>query len=213
MEIELKYTLKSEKQEEEILKSKLIQDYVIPESGRSIRMEAIYFDTEDYDFSDNKVIFRLRSEGADEFATVKLKGSAENGLHEREEINAKLKVGTISSLKITNKGIERTKELFSHIGEKNIEDYLFELSKGKKLYPVIKMSFQRTLVLVKNDDFKAEVAFDSGFSYCKDTKSRILEMEIELKEGEKDGMIEFSGKIKDEFGLKEENLSKVEQIL
>ncbi|MDD6154392.1 MAG: CYTH domain-containing protein [Eubacteriales bacterium] len=202
MEIELKYLLNNKEQADEIMNSEFVSAITIPGTERTLDMDALYFDTEDLDLSAERISYRIRLEGDAYVATVKEKGQVDAGMHRRVEVNVDLPEGAPHDA--------ADLELFAGT---DVYDDLKRAAKGKQLVLISEMKFTRKLKLINTGKSISEISADSGFMQTGDKTAPIMEMEIELKEGDEADMAAAGEIIRKMFGLKEGNESKFKRAL
>ena len=83
MEIELKYRIEDETVIDTIFQDPYIEMIKDKQTEETIKMYAIYFDTEDRRLLKEGIAFRIRREGCSLQATLKWNGSSEEGMHRR----------------------------------------------------------------------------------------------------------------------------------
>lgn len=202
MEIEYKYLLQNETQARDIMDSEFVGALTVPGSKKILRMDAVYFDTADLDLTAKKISVRIRLEGDKYVATVKEKGSSENGLHRRVEVNVDLPKDAPHD--------RADVELFKGT---DVYDDLKDAAKGKALIPVTEMKFTRNLALIDTGKSVSEISTDRGTMKTGDKTAPIMEMEIELKKGDEHDMIATGDIIKRMFNLKPEDRSKFKRAI
>ena len=88
MEIELKYRVDDRNKSEEIWHDDYLTSIEEEDSRNKVKMQNLYFDTEDFDLVKNDIALRVRYEGKNKIIlTLKWNGRAKKRLHRREEIN------------------------------------------------------------------------------------------------------------------------------
>ena len=87
MEIELKYLLRDDLAKDRILNDKHLLEIKNPVCDETVQMRAIYLDTEEGDLRGLQIALRARFENERVVVTLKWKGSAQDGLHVRGELN------------------------------------------------------------------------------------------------------------------------------
>jgi len=73
--------------------------------------------------------------------------------------------------------------------------------------------YQRRLVLIENDSFKAELCIDRGYVTAKNKKAPLYELELELINGSLDGLKRYADSLCERYGLKEDTVSKHKKAL
>ena len=146
--------------------------------GRTTKMMARYFDTEDGALGKARLAYRTRKEGRCWVACLKGSGKSENGLHQRMEI------------------------------ERDVEHGDADLTVFAKLVPIVETEFSRTSWLMGDRTAKIEIALDEGEVRAGGKTSPIREIELELKAGEVEALHVLANWLKQQFALTEENDSK-----
>ncbi|MDD4378049.1 MAG: CYTH domain-containing protein [Eubacteriales bacterium] len=202
MEIELKYAVTNMEVSQNILDDKYLKTIKDKDSDEVINMKAIYYDTEDRDLFSSKIAFRVRQEGSKIVATVKWNGTSTDGLHEREEINVPVEDETFFEAP--------TLSIFK---ESPIEDKLLNISKGKKIIPIMEMVFTRKQMRIDTGKSISEISVDTGEIITKNGNAPICEVEIELYSGDKEDMEKLGNDLADRYNLVPENTSKYKRGL
>ena len=191
-EIELKLLLSDED-----LKKLLQLDFVkasLREESKTVRqLSSSYYDTKDMVFRNHGIAYRVRDKGDGGFeATVKATLKKQGGLAERIELNIPL-----TENKVVLEG-------FKELG------FAYELTdlapQGvEKLFSV---DVKRTTYLLDYEGAVIELAVDKGFVIAGASKDEIDEIELELKDGEAQALLNFAQRAGKEVTLKEEERSK-----
>lgn len=198
METELKYGIPSREKADAIWEEAFVSPYSDNSTAEKVVMKAVYFDTEDRILSKNNVAVRVRAEGDISFATLKWGGKAENGLHERGEINI-----PVSGEEIF---IQPPVDMF-----KESEDgrQLMDLIGDRRLVNLLETRFLRRRIKVHYNESIMEMAIDTGSIITDAGTAPILEMELELYLGETEDLIALGDLIREKYGLEPENTSKL----
>ena len=131
METEFKY----------ILNDPSVFDTIVEEAGSSklgldsveiIDMHAVYFDTEDFDFRNRGIAYRIRQEDDRCTATIKWDIDVSGGLHRREEFN----------LVVNDERFAEHPDIEIFVSS-DAYDVLKDAAGSKKLVPTISMDYQR----------------------------------------------------------------------
>lgn len=167
----------------------------LPEASgyEKILLAANYFDTIDGFLHKARLAYRVRKENDQWVATIKGGGCVVNGMHKRAEWNIKVENGEANPQVFTKTTVD--------------QNILRELS-TKELIPIVQTDFVREVAILTIGDNKIEVAMDKGVITGNGNKIPILEIELELKEGKEQSLIEFGEKLMKEFPLKLSNKSK-----
>ncbi len=196
MEIELKYSLKSASQIDEILGDEQIKAITDEGSLEVFPISSEYFDTEDLRLTHERVAFRVRKEGRRYIATVKWNGHSESGMHEREENNVPVSEKEMS---------DPTVEIFR---QSSMYERLKQLIGGRKLSVLMTTDFERRQVRLDSGNVICEMSFDTGSVCCGGRTAPICEMEIELYSGSREEMEKIGDYVSEKYGLEPENKSK-----
>jgi inorganic triphosphatase YgiF len=202
MEIELKYLLRDQAQADEIMDSRFIYTLRVCGSEEIIPMKAVYFDTPSRAFEKAKIGFRIRKEGSEYVATVKEKGSSENGMHRRVEVNITLPEDTDPE--------KASIELFNGT---EVYDDLREASAGEPLESIVIMEFTRRQAKLDTGLSVSEISVDRGVMRAGGKEAPIMELEIELKKGDEKDMTNIGDVLSRMYSLKPENDSKLKRAL
>ena len=143
----------------------------------SEKWDSIYYDTEEKDLLKKMYAFRVRYEDARPVATMKWGGGAEEGLHQRGELNV-----TVNEVfaECPNVDIFKGSEIYEEIAEAVGE---------KPLIPVMEMEFVRKQMHVDTGKSISVVSFDEGEIRTAGGTAPISEVEVELYSGDQDDMI------------------------
>ena len=194
-EIEIKLQIKDEAEVEKIytwLKSIAMDDL------QSIEMKAIYYDTEDGFFNKHRIAYRVRRENKSIVATYKSGNVNKNGIFERVEIN---KVA---------KSVEPDITVFAD------EALIWEVVKKVQnvdLKPIVVTDFTRKCAVIKWQNSQIEVALDQGIVWGKNNKSPICELELELKDGNENDLLNLKEKLMQRFAIENSVISKYKKGL
>ena len=183
-EIELKFYIDSTDNVELISDTveNALKDYQIECKGTQ-KLANAYYDTKDLILKNLNMGVRVRSVD-DKFheQTAKCSGIVIGGLHKRVEYNVPVETPVPDLKKFpTVMWKDQDVELLQHNIEKKFET-----------------NFKRKLWHIKqNDQLIAEICFDQGVVETKDQKEAINEIEIEVKKGNVDNIIDIAKKIID----------------
>lgn len=184
-EIELKYSLNSAEQAEEILAHPMIQAELCA-PVQVISMDSVYYDTEEKSLLKSKISLRRRRENDDIVYTVKTPKSSDGALSSRGEWQ--VKAASID-------------EALPKLRAAGAPEKLFELLENSELVPCAHVTFVRKTAPVK---LGAELCLDVGFF----GKTPFAEMELELTDGSVSDLTEFGERCAQVFGLNPETRSK-----
>ncbi|MDF2570630.1 MAG: hypothetical protein K0R55_2234 [Sporomusa sp.] len=158
-------------------------------------LETTYYDTANQSLLKSRLSYRLRLADGQWTATVKADGTSDGGLHQRAEYN----VPVDSPLP----GIEPF--LTTDIGSR-----LAEAVGNLPLEPVFSTRFERHIInLLTAEGSSIELALDDGDILAGDKQQKILELELELKEGRPEALVCLGAALAEDFPLLPELDSKL----
>jgi inorganic triphosphatase YgiF len=189
MEREIKLEVLHPELWQEVLAHPLVQAEEIPER----EMHAIYFDSRDGALRAAGIAYRVRREGKDWVATVKLAGSALGGLHERPEWNVPVRK------KLPNLRVFSDPEL-----QARLTPFL-----GLDLVPTIETAFQRRERELSYQDSRILLAADWGEIRAGGQRRAIHEIELELVEGEVADLLQLASALCASLPLCPDDASKL----
>ena len=195
METEVKLSFKDKESLNKVTLTESFRKHCVSFDPVSMLLENYYLDTSDMLILKRGGSVRKRIvTGVDNYCeyTVKYRGGADDGIHQRYEWNARLEGGfTIEGFKSALDSDGDPVEFLSVVFEDITEDELLVLCFN---------SFNRTTYELKFNDSMIEACFDSGTIYNSDkTESdEICELELEIIEGRIEDLIELTGLIRSE---------------
>ena len=198
MEIEMKYAVPDKKIADEIWDNPKIDSVSDLLSAESVKMKAVYFDTENWDLREKGMALRVRLEGDRRFATLKWGGRAyESGLHQRNEIN----------IPVTddNYFIQFDPKIFDVCEEGKI---LSETVGEKALVNILEMRFIRRRKRLTYKNSVMELSLDNGTIITDKGEVPISEMEIELFSGKKEHIKKIGSELAESYKLTPKKTSK-----
>ena len=201
MEIELKYLVDDEFTRERILHDAHLMKMSDDEEVETIPMKAVYYDTEDKALLRKQFAFRVRYEDVLPVATMKWGGGAENGLHQRGELNVTVNEEFAAA---PNVDIFRGSEIYEEIQE---------TAGGRTLIPVMEMEFVRQQVHVDTGKSISVVSCDLGEIRTAGGNAAISEVEVELYSGDQEDMIALGNELAAKYNLKPGDKSKYQRGL
>ena len=199
MEIELKYKIETKAQMDAIWNDEFIASMEEKDSREELKIQAVYFDTEEFLLQKKHIAFRIRKEGDSMVGTLKWKdlNQSSAGLYVREEIN--VPINNEEYLSAPNPAIfsqsEVGRELMETIGE-------------KPLIGIFETVFLRRRLKIEIGNTICEVALDRGEILAANETTIISELEIELNAGNKEDLLEIGEKIAMKYNLEPEPKSK-----
>jgi inorganic triphosphatase YgiF len=153
-----------------------------------------YYDTDDFKLLFNNLAFRLREEGSKKTLTLKSNGSFNNGIYIREE----------KELELDHEDFLSKNFLRKHFPK------LYEIIKCSELKEMLQVINERHPILLSKNGAEIELDLDYvNFAKGK-RKSEYQEIEIELKKGRSEDLIECSSILQTKFDLKFSSASKYE---
>jgi inorganic triphosphatase YgiF len=214
MEIELKYNIENNEQMDKIWSDAHLASIEERDSRGVIPMKAAYFDTPEFDLSQNGLAFRIRREGDRCVGTLKLRDNAGDeggldvseleesgrdisGLYARDEINVPIKDETcfLNPDPTVFKESDQGKILLDVIGDKQI-------------ICVFETIFTRKKFRIDSNDTICEISIDEGKIISGDRSLPIHELEVELFSGSLDELLRIGEDIASRYNLEPEELSK-----
>lgn len=198
-ELELKLRLESPDLVPQILDHDEYPDIAEISEVLHTKMEACYYDTPELDLYKKRVSYRVRREGADFTATAKWGGKVSDGLFDRKEINHPVGDFDVGLHSLWNT------PLWPVLGD---------ILKGKSLTLLFRTVFdRRSRLLCFQDGTKVELAVDQGEIVTDVRSMHILEVELELKEGDPERVLLLGEVLQAQYPLFPENHSKFQRGL
>lgn len=158
-----------------------------------------YFDTPERDLSAARVALRLRRDGEVIIQTLKCRGQSVAGLSERNEHEWQL---------------DKVKLDLKKLDASCWPEELAELDK-KTIKPLFTTDFTREFAEIAWGRGKAKVvieaAIDQGFVIVGKRKEEICELELELREGEPEALLELAAELSASLALMPCDISKAER--
>lgn len=201
MEIELKYLLRDDLAKDRILNDKHLLEIKNPACDETVQMRAIYLDTEEGDLRGLQIALRARFENERVVVTLKWKGSAQDGLHVRGELNV-----PAGSEYLDNPTVDIFKG-------SEIYDELLAAVSDKKLVPVMEMDYVRKAIQVDTGKSISVVSLDEGTIHTSKGDAEILEVEVELYSGDQEDMVALGGELAAKYNLQTSDKSKYQRGL
>lgn len=201
MEIELKYLLRDDLAKDRILNDKHLLEIKNPACDETVQMRAVYLDTEEGDLRGLQIALRARFENERVVVTLKWKGSAQDGLHVRGELNV-----PAGSEYLDNPTVDIFKG-------SEIYDELLAAVSDKKLIPVMEMDYVRKAIQVDTGKSISVVSLDEGTIHTSKGDAEILEVEVELYSGDQEDMVALGGELAAKYNLQTSDKSKYQRGL
>ena len=187
IEIEIKLLCEDEKVLDEVFRSPEVTPYLVsPPVAKTLH--AYYLDTPDLRLAGERIAYRVRKEGPQWVAAVKTgKVRTPEGLYVRGE---------------WEREIPRPEADLGVFQDTEIAGRLGELIGGEPLVVLFEIRVIRTLGLLKYPDgTEIELVADRGEILCRDRRAPILEVELELKAGERPRLAALSKALQAVFPL------------
>lgn len=193
-----------------ILNDPSVFDTIVEEAGSSklgldsvetIDMHAVYFDTEDFDFRNRGIAYRIRQEDDRCTATIKWDIDVSGGLHRREEFN----------LVVNDERFAEHPDIEIFVSS-DAYDVLKDAAGSKKLVPTISMDYQRRQFKVDTGKSISCISIDEGVIHHVDGHIvPVSELEIEWYYGDEDDFMALAKHVQEKYGLKTEDRSKLQR--
>lgn len=193
-EIELKLTI--DPAHVARLRRHSVLESLVQGKPRHQKLHSVYFDTPELDLLRAGIALRLRRVGGRWVQTVKGGGSAEGGLHQRDEWEWPVRGGEPEPAPSTAPGLAGLlmPELLA------------------RLRPLFVTEFWRTAWQLRTaQGAEIELALDQGEVRAGDRHQPISEVELELKAGEAANLFEVALAIQEQVPLRVEDLSKAQR--
>jgi len=146
--------------------------------ARTLRLHSVYYDTPDCDLQRDGLALRLRRSGARWMQTLKGEGQVQGGLHLRQERDTPVPAQILNYQALIAAGA-------SHV----FSDAALRAS----LQPVFVTDFRRTVrELEVAAGTRVELAADTGTITTGTASAPISELELELKEGAPEALLDFA---------------------
>lgn len=194
LEVELKLTASNARVLEILVTSSIIQKHLVGSALPTQQFLARYHDTSDRVFQQKQCSLRSRLEGDRFRAAFKEKGQIVDGLSSRNEWECDIDGWLQSSLDLP---------------EGELRDRVAEMTKSKSdLETLVIVDMQRTIFNLEWNGTKIECVTDSGTIQANDQVIELHELELELKQGHVDKIIELGNQLKDNYELIPSTLTK-----
>jgi len=219
METELKLRFSQPGDADDFLNSTWLQQLVMPDSRVETMMLSRYFDTAAKTLTTARTSLRIRQEGDARVATIKLgdqsvDGRSRNGLHQRQEWSVDLDDEAFAD--DPEKGLDASWFQKNAVSDGDPDDRLHEILlaiDGQPLVEICQAGFVRTAYDVGYGDTLMELALDAGELKAGDLTGAILEIELELKEGDVRDLMDLGEELKARYNLVPEPMSKYARCL
>lgn len=194
VEIEIKYRINGNLEADAIVADPSFSGPGAESPWEVMPVKAVYYDTDNQDLHQAGIMYRVRSEGAKQIATIKKGGDPKSNFQRRQEWNVRVSSldPDVSVFKDTDIG----KELEGIFG------------KGI-LHPVFSCVFERRFItLFLEQETQVELAVDKGHIFAGNLTEPICELELELKQGDPEVMLVVANRIAQKYCLSPEPRSK-----
>jgi inorganic triphosphatase YgiF len=168
-------------------------------SGRAVtrRMRSVYYDTPDQALRARRVGLRLRREGGRWIQSLKSAGTVEGGLHRRDEHETPVPAQLLD---------------FGALAQLGLADLITDPVQRVQLQPLFTCEFTRTARrLVFEAGTEIELCYDRGAIGAGERTEPLSEIELELKSGEPQRLIDFALLLLDRVPLRLEARSKAQR--
>ena len=167
----------------------------------TIDMHAAYFDTEDNDFRNRGIAYRIRQEDDRCTVTIKWDVNVNEGLHRREEFN----------LVVNDERFALNPNIEIFISS-DAYDVLLEAAGDKPLKPTISMDYERKQFKVDTGRSISCISVDEGVIHHIDGHLvPVSELEVEWYYGSEEDFMELAHRIQSKYGLEAEDRSKLQR--
>lgn len=193
-ETEIKFRLPDVVLAGAIVSDALLLELGSPGKWQAILVEAHYYDTVDLDLNKWGIAYRVRKEGEKIVATVKKGGNFQAHLQQRQEWNREVDslLPDVAPFFDTEIGCE-----------------LEHITGDKRFKELFLCCFERKLItLFPEKDTQVELAIDTGEIVSGESSEAICEVELELKTGEINVMLQLADQLAPKYGLLPEPRSK-----
>lgn len=163
------------------------------ENQGSRRLENIYYDTAQGDLNRQRVALRIRKAGAHYIQTLKTKGQARNGVHDRDEWEWSVAGPKLDITLLQETGVA-----------------LLPLQEGA-LMPAFANHFERETWRIVTESGEVECALDHGLFEANGRQRPLAEVEFELKGGEAPVLLGLAEQLARQVPVMLNTISKAEQ--
>lgn len=193
VETEIKLALERKKIKT-LLNSPLITKKTIKGSTQELKLSTVYYDTEDLSLQKAGLAYRVRQCGKKYEATVKTDKASSGGISCRSEYTVPL---------------TEQQPVLTGFAEQGLKADLQQLVGETELKPLFKVTVKRQVrLLTLSKSTKVELAVDQGQITFGKKKDKILEIELELKEGKLAELLAYTAQLAGEVPLFPEKRSK-----
>ncbi|HTS53010.1 MAG TPA: CHAD domain-containing protein [Burkholderiales bacterium] len=158
---------------------------------------SVYYDTSDFALRDQRVALRLRKVGSRWLQTLKTAGRVEAGLHQREEIEVPVPAQILN---------------YPALAQSGAAAVLADPALPLRLQPVFVTDFRRTTrQLDPTAGTQIELCLDRGMISAGTSRLPISEIELELKSGPAERLLDFALALLERVPLRLESASKAQR--
>ncbi len=214
METELKLRFLEADGQSVFLANTWANQLIMPDSKTTTEMLSRYFDTADMALTRMRTSLRLREEGKERVATIKLGDLSRDGLHQRLEWS--VKVGDEDWPDTDDSQLDIAWFLKNAVSDGDPDEKLREILQrvqNRPLQEICQARFVRTAFDVGYGDTLIELALDEGELRVDEQTELVNEMELELREGDVRDLMNLGEELKIRFPLVPEPLSKYARCL
>lgn len=198
-EIELKLAITDPQRVADLLTDSWLLSLADAADWQLEQMTAVYFDTADHRLQAQRMSCRIRRENNTQVATVKGGGTSGHGLHTRQEWNVPATATVPTAAMFA--GTPAAALLTEYIGD-------------APLLPICATDFERhTLRVEPAPGTIVEVAVDRGEIIAGDKREPLLELELEVKQGESAEVLRLGAALLEDYPLRLETRSKYYRAL
>ncbi len=196
-EIELKLTLASEAID--AFRSDDVLGQLSNQQGSPTRehLDNQYFDTPDLLLNQSHAALRIRKTPNHYVQTLKNKGQAIAGLHQRGEWESPLEVAAGEVPKINWQALPDNARPDEHI--------------RNRIQPLFKTDFERTAWQIRFQDSDIELVLDEGQISREDKHTPLCEVELELKQGKAEDLFDLALQLSSRYPLVPCDINKAER--
>lgn len=198
-ELELKLQVREEACWGTLLADGFLQQMAVAPDWQRDRLQAVYYDTADGSLRKKRLTYRIRQEEGQWVATVKGGGNVAGGLHQRQEWNVPVDGPAVD---------------FAVFNNSPAGVLLREAAGDAPLVPLCSTVFERhTLYIERPGHTGIEVAADRGEIVAGGKRAPILELELELKNGQPAELLRLGAELVRRYPLVLESSSKYHRAL
>jgi len=162
---------------------------------------SIYFDTPDLYLQQHRSALRVRKTAAAWIQTFKGGGSVKGGLHQRHEWECEVPGAAVE-----------LSSLLALIDNPAAREILAQTGLAQQLQAVFTTEFARTVWMLQlAQDTVVELALDLGEVSAGTARAPICEIELELKSGQLQVLLDFAQTLRQQLPLQPSNISKAQR--